>query len=1347
MDPLILDVEETLKSLSQKKESYLEAFQSFLIIKDSIISRHEFCTVPKFIELTFEAIDIILTEDKPGSVQAYKDQKTLNGLLILQKRLLGVLDMNVLGINYLAISQVIINRLVNTLIAISRYENTGVEIFHVTSTLKQFCSILDYVQLKPNVFTSLINTYLQNCLPEKQKIEIRVCIVSLLKMVQDNTSIMISIQNIALHYVSMIGQRQLDSSNDFALEHFEQILTPLNHLYFSLIELFEEHQIREYINSLLQLCILKRQKSYSVLVFECLANQVNLLKAIASEHEYIWIPIYTLENLTNKFKETKDTSAIQAYLTTCTNCFNYVLLNVTEDEVQKFNIQATLDTFIHSLRQFMFTPDSNIHSLVINFLTELVFNTKTDIKKHQELDKSAFKYTLFETMISKLIPFCLSILEDYRYKLSWSELLSLLIIIIESWDELTIINFYHSGTLESLKSRRSSGVELFETVISRSLNMASIALCGVPDYSLEYKDLSRMKEELRRIVGSITRAFGPNLVLKYMPLRFDDVELTDTHFSIKSNSWLLPLLRVHITRTYLSFFAEYFLPLAIKLNSYCSEYQETQPNYARLYSILEEQIWALLPGFFDEPLDLLEAFGGNQSELRVYMLQLMDKPGVRNHVCNALLRISRQTFIGRGLSDGKEDEYYDAKKMSNIDSRTYYVAMKTWENNTEALFIHSKTFLSLLIVKFLNCNSENTKEIHIEAKDEQESQLYLACIQNLVPFCDESILQANLKNFYTVWENLAQGVESSKLPFSCGKIIALLDVAIVMFKRISVDKVNTIISYFTRLLKVILIQDNKKHFNEKTKLLRRLYKGLRVGLETLRERSSSFSGMKDQMLNLWKILSLGSGKCPINSLKHRLGALRAFIQLLNKVEDRNFVLCFGNDQIINHLIPEILFSTREPNTTVRINSMALLKSLIECYIEDDKFLETIIVKIITLSQINTEQINNGYIEVSCIISLSRIIFDYGDLLQKNQMGMNSTLQLIINFIMHSLNSNNPLIYLNGLKSVKVCLFRLDTDVMWNYTPTIISNMLNNQFCALKFRMHVRRILISIIKKFGAEKALQAFPSQHAQLYRYLIRKINRSAKKKISRKNQDMFDNIMYEDYDESETKEASSNNYEEIVHAFEDEDDYSSDEEGSYRRKSPLDVTSANRSSQMGAITSRKQRNVGRSLTILDDSYSNTQDPIDLLSTEASSRILSSSTNKMASKRIHTSDGTVEFDKALNKIIVNEEVKPSNAELLDQNANSDYNSLPLTREGIKHFKKGLLSNRQDKRREKKSRKQHVTVKSAKEFKGKRAQGDIYKNGMQPFAYMRLNPALSKEKHKLSATKSLSTIFNKKGRN
>ena len=63
------------------------------------------------------------------------------------------------------------------------------------------------------------------------------------------------------------------------------------------------------------------------------------------------------------------------------------------------------------------------------------------------------------------------------------------------------------------------------------------------------------------VVGAAIAATGPRLVLQAVPLNISAAENEDREFR---SSWLLPVLRENIKNTELSFFSEYFLPLAAK---------------------------------------------------------------------------------------------------------------------------------------------------------------------------------------------------------------------------------------------------------------------------------------------------------------------------------------------------------------------------------------------------------------------------------------------------------------------------------------------------------------------------------------------------------------------------------------------------------------------------------------------------------------------------------------------------------------------------------------------------------------------------------------------------------------
>ncbi|KAH8739543.1 hypothetical protein FG386_001975 [Cryptosporidium ryanae] len=1358
MDPLLLDVELTLKGLSQR-QTYSSAYQSFSIIKDSITSVNGQLSAPNFINLTFEAINGCLP--KEGAVNAKTDfncENALIGLLVLQRTLLEALDMNILGANYVAISQIIIKGLVDVLAGVVRNKNKlNVDIRYVVSPIRQFLGIIEETRLNPDIFVVLLELLTGSDLSNRERSQIQGCMVELLNVSSENSLIMLAIHKYIICKVSSCGKRQLDVSQDLSAAFYRKIVPPLNSLYFSLLSRFDESQIKEYLDLLILFGTSKQQRCMSEIAFDALSDHVVLLNADL-ERDLKWIPLYILESLINSIHEIRDVRLIDKYLRTCGTCL-YTLMSIKKRNIlnHSFNldIKGLIENYIHSLNQFILTTDSNVHSVVLSSLCEVVYSVQKEMRTGDENNETCQVFELYESFVSAMLPFCSCILEDYRYKLSFSNTISLVTLLIESWDELLVAACYSlDNTLQVYREKRAQGISLFEDCIRTCLNLAAVALCGgLSEGNINFCDVSNMKSELRRIVGSITRAFGPKTLLSFRPLMFEGLKLTDSEFPIKSNSWLLPLLRVHITRTELSFFAEHFLPIAVLLSKFRADFQETEPNHAKLYQILEEQVWSLLPGFFDETLDFADSFGSESGVLRTYLLQLLDRDTTRDHICNALLRISRQTFIGRGLSRKTgTDESNEANKMCNIDNRDYYIAKRTWKRNEEALNKHSQSFLSLMIVKFLNCYSEDSLADASSSftSKERETQHYLNCIQSLVPFCNEAVLQSNLNNFHKVWDNMAKGIENSNVP--CSKIIALLDVAIAMVKRLPLEQVNNILQSFIHILRVILTSRVKNNGSEGNQLQKKIYKGLKSCMDVLATRTGLFLSIKDKIAEIWGVLALDSGKCPSNSLKHRLSCLRVFVQLLSKIDDEEFVLRFGKEQMINPMIPEILFCLREPNISVRTNAIALLKSLIECYIDCQSTFETIIVKMITISRIGCGQINKNYVEVSCVVALTMIFLDYGDIIKRsNCVSENSLLRVILNFAINALNSQDPVMYVNSLKFVKVSLFKLDQTLLDEYVPVILNNALNNEKCSLKCRIQLRKVLISIIRKFGAVGAMHAFPTQHVPLYRYLVRKINKSeSRKKRAKETENNYDDILECNEEELITddldprREGGSLG---VLDLLDDDDCDNSSDECLKGRSFPK---SSGRNNTGGDCMSKE-----RFLTITGDSNGACSDPVDLLSSKASSIVVPAGAGGRTTLRRRTAleeDDLVTFDEKLNMLVVkdNKSAQSENTDALCV----DYDQIGL--EGLKGAesfvgkpKVGISPNTTSRPNKlKKTRKHHIIVKGASEFKSKRSKGDIVKDGLQPFAYMRLNPALAKEKHKVNATRSISKIFagKKKGR-
>ena len=136
-----------------------------------------------------------------------------------------------------------------------------------------------------------------------------------------------------------------------------------------------------------------------------------------------------------------------------------------------------------------------------------------------------------------------------------------------------------------------------------------------------------LENELDHVVGRAIRKMGPEAVLSFVPLKITGREET---FEFP-RSWLLPIMRENIQNTELAFFKSYFLPLAANCKARSNQAKrENDTAVAKPYDILVCQIWALLPGFCNNPTDLKESFKGlaktlgetlqNMKELRIDIL-------------------------------------------------------------------------------------------------------------------------------------------------------------------------------------------------------------------------------------------------------------------------------------------------------------------------------------------------------------------------------------------------------------------------------------------------------------------------------------------------------------------------------------------------------------------------------------------------------------------------------------------------------------------------------------------------------------------------------------------------------
>ena len=110
--------------------------------------------------------------------------------------------------------------------------------------------------------------------------------------------------------------------------------------------------------------------------------------------------------------------------------------------------------------------------------------------------------------------------------------------------------------------------------------------------------------KLDETFGAAVTAMGPRIVLSAVPMQLDTNSATNHEFP---RGWILPVLKEHVKNTELGFFVQDLLPLAAKMRAKSQQYQ-SQPVIAKVYDILQTQIWSLLPGFCTNPSDLATSF-------------------------------------------------------------------------------------------------------------------------------------------------------------------------------------------------------------------------------------------------------------------------------------------------------------------------------------------------------------------------------------------------------------------------------------------------------------------------------------------------------------------------------------------------------------------------------------------------------------------------------------------------------------------------------------------------------------------------------------------------------------------
>ncbi|KAJ2163102.1 pre-rRNA processing protein [Coemansia sp. RSA 552] len=141
----------------------------------------------------------------------------------------------------------------------------------------------------------------------------------------------------------------------------------------------------------------------------------------------------------------------------------------------------------------------------------------------------------------------------------------------------------------------------------------------------------QFKDEADAVLGAAIRAIGPQAFLEVLPLNLDAVQRPGE----VGRAWLLPLMKGHIRNAPLGYFVSTMLPLADSLTAQSQQsVSRGREIEAKVYGALSQQVWSLLGGFCNVSPDVVEAFTPEFAErLATEMQEVVE---TRPAICGAL---------------------------------------------------------------------------------------------------------------------------------------------------------------------------------------------------------------------------------------------------------------------------------------------------------------------------------------------------------------------------------------------------------------------------------------------------------------------------------------------------------------------------------------------------------------------------------------------------------------------------------------------------------------------------------------------------------------------------------------
>ncbi|OCK83237.1 NUC173-domain-containing protein [Lepidopterella palustris CBS 459.81] len=567
------------------------------------------------------------------------------------------------------------------------------------------------------------------------------------------------------------------------------------------------------------------------------------------------------------------------------------------------------------------------------------------------------------------------------------------------------------------------------------------------------------KKEADVVLSKAIRAMGPDNVLEILPLN-----LPKPGPGQSGRVWMLPILRDSVRNTRLAHFRSEMLPLSEAMFQKVIDHGDKEKTMEiKVFETVVQQIWSILPGYCDLPLDLVEAFDQTFAELISNLLY--SQADLRTDLCRALQNLVDTNKAIVGL-EGDEDLVAQSR-VSKADAQKNLV--------------HLAGFASNLLAVLFNVYSQTLP---------QYRGLILRCINAYLSIIPEQELMETFTRVTTNLESsLAEGgsqtqADKQKQERSKDRMPpmshTLMDLVITISIYLPRDSFPTLF----QMAAVIVNKNDDPQLQKKAyKLIPRLAQSP-IGKAALQEQSDA----------LQQLLLQSGDKASAPCRRDRLAAIAQIVEFIPNT-DLHF---------IPSVLSEVVISAKEVNEKARTAAFDLLVSMGERMALGGTVVQSRVPNMPPDAPTVTASLEEYFTMVSAglagstphmvsasITAVTRILYHFHSRISAE------TMQNLLELMDIFLQNPNREIVRSVLGFVKVSVISLPQELVLPRLKVLVPNlMVWSHEHTSQLKAKVKHIVERMIRRFGVEAVEKACPEADRKLITNIRKTRERRKKKK-----------------------------------------------------------------------------------------------------------------------------------------------------------------------------------------------------------------------------------------------------------